>query len=178
MNEPVAYEEISGLGQIWKLSHLGPRIQKCFAVWCRHRYRERMKEDKDGMDPGEYGRLVREANILLYSGAFDWGCPMDLHARGSAIDQALQEAEGQAELMRLLLEPAHGKVSLEVITSICQEQAPTEENPTPDLQHALAAILSYGQVPNPKSQAKQPGNATGTETMRQTLEVASPTPIS
>ena|SRR5438105_15751213 len=139
------------LGKTWHFSPLGPGVQEKFAGWCRSRARERLARDRDSMEPAEYKAALKRLEDTFYgTDAYDWGCPADEKHCGPMIQAALNSIEGYVRWLQILLEKKHGKVSVETLNQIAEENKD-------GLQDA------YDRVMDPNSASRPAGNTSGRE---------------
>lgn len=116
-------ESFTSLGEVWHLAPLGPRFTDAYSAWCRMRARRSTDRDKAFMTPEEYADEKRLTKLQIDAGEYEWGPPPQMQGTGMApgIVAVFNSDPGRLQLLRLLLEPAHGELTDAEITAIAED---------------------------------------------------------
>lgn len=115
-------ESFEALGKVWHLAPLGPRITDAFAAWCRMCARRNILRDKTLMAPSEFEEEYLLLRRQIDAGEYEWGPPPLMQGIGMAPGclAFFKSEAGKLQLLRLMLEPAHGELSDEEINALAE----------------------------------------------------------
>lgn len=115
-------ESFESLGKTWHLAPIGPRITEAYAAWCRMAARRNISRDKHLLRGGEYEEDQMRLRRMIDAGDYDWGPPPEMQGTGMGEGclAIFRSETGKTQLLRLLLEPAHGELSDEEVGAIVE----------------------------------------------------------
>lgn len=148
-----AGEVVISLDQAWTMHPVGPRARGAFGAWARARARREIETTRREMGENAYRADLAVFQSECGAGAYSWGSPFDPKGMGSGVAAALGQWEGQAKLIGLLLEPAHGELEPEHLAEVI-------EGNRAGFIEALTRCLDAAPVPNGKAPPTEGKKAT------------------
>ena len=148
-------EEFTAHGQAWQLRHITPGLRAAFSRWCVRRAYDRLEEDRLCLPADRWQAKAKRLDDATNAGHYNWGSPLGAVTAGEGLAEMFRTAEGQAELVRLLLVMPPGVAKLSPAEAYALIEADGESF-SRAMTEALRAV--------PNSQA--PGKTSGGESER------------
>lgn len=116
-------EPFEALGEVWHLAPIGPGIRSAFAQSVRLRAKAELRADRAHMELADYQEDHAALEERIAAGAYSWGPPPDQGGAGmgSAIWATYSTDEGKMRLTQMLLEAAHGELSLHAVKALVED---------------------------------------------------------
>ncbi len=112
-----AHEIVQACGGEWRLAHVGPGVRAKFAQWAKFRAVQQVIDQKTFYEeqgrPDLYHVQIAAVNQSIAAGDYNWDTPLNPDAMGPGCWAAFNSVEGRVQLVKLLLQPAHPKVTTE-----------------------------------------------------------------
>ena len=108
-------------GQTWQLAPVTPGLRARFSAFVKKQALEELASLKSSLSAPEYHEVQSAVLARLASGACSWGTPLNPKGMGAIAREVYESDNGMLYLLQLLLEKQHGKVELEELAKLVED---------------------------------------------------------